>query len=355
MRGLDAFREAFAGMISRTVLRNSSAEVDPNRLCCSAGCGALINNLAYTLTEPGDAILVPSPYYPAFDSDLRAKVHARIVPVPTEEDDFRVTPSALTAGLARAAGRGLPRPKALLLTNPNNPTGHVYSEEDLIAILEWCLHHRIHLISDEIYANSVYSESGSRPFKSMTHILADQGHSVGDTRGAHELVHVLWGLSKDFGISGFRMGALYSGNEAVMKAMDSLGYFSAISNDSQERMSDVLSDDAFVESFLSLACRRLQENAAIVHEGAETLGVRVIGGDSMGGLFLWMDFRHWLPEATWEAEQALFDQFVSDAGVILTPGKACHAAEPGYFRCCFAWAEPEAIRAGFERLSTLRD
>ncbi len=65
--------------------------------------------------------------------------------------------------------------------------------------------------------------------------------------------------------------------------------------------------------------------------------------------------RQWLPEPTWEAELALWQRICDEARVILTPGKDCHAAEPGSFRLCFAWMPPDALPEAVRRLRRVLD
>lgn len=76
----------------------------------------------------------------------------------------------------------------------------------------------------------------------------------------------------------------------------------------------------------------------------------VIGAKGKLALLLFARCRRWLPEPTWEAELALWQRICNDAKVVLTPGKDCHAAEPGFFRLCFAWMPPEALPEAVRRL-----
>lgn len=76
----------------------------------------------------------------------------------------------------------------------------------------------------------------------------------------------------------------------------------------------------------------------------------MIGAKGKLALLLFARCRRWLPEPTWEAELALWQRICNDAKVVLTPGKDCHAAEPGFFRLCFAWMPPEALPEAVRRL-----
>ena len=82
MRGSDRLRRALAAHMKRVLAPNhADGAIDPDRLCVSAGAGAVIDNLFMTITSPGDGVLIPAPYYPAFDNDLRVRNGVRAIPV----------------------------------------------------------------------------------------------------------------------------------------------------------------------------------------------------------------------------------------------------------------------------------
>ena len=187
----------------------------------SAGCTGLLVELSVLLFERGDSVLIPAPYYAAFDPDFKNVGGVQTVPVwPLGEPDLNATANSrildnLTDGaLEESYERSLKAghtPKALLIVNPGNPTGVIYTDEQLMTAVHFTRRHKIHLIVDEIYALSVYDSP--RPFKSIVALLDNE-------LGNH--VHVLWGLSKDFGASGLRVGVLCSKNAQLLKAFSSM-------------------------------------------------------------------------------------------------------------------------------------
>ena len=94
-------------------------------------------------------------------------------------------------------------PKVLLLTNPTNPFGTVWKAEDMLRAIEWATAHRIHVVSDEIYAASIFGQAECPPFESAWDLAAEK---LTDEQA--RLVHLVYGLAKDFGVSGFRTGAV---------------------------------------------------------------------------------------------------------------------------------------------------
>lgn len=169
--------------------------VNPDDLCISAGCGAILDNLFMTITSPGDGVLIPAPYYPAFDNDLRVRNGARALPVSGDRADTLPNPSQLDAAVAKAAAEGC-RVRALLLTNPSNPLGVVFTPAELTAAMEWAFDKGLHVVVDEVYASSVFDAQPAVPFVSALAMEAALPAM------AKNKLHLVYGLSKDFCASG---------------------------------------------------------------------------------------------------------------------------------------------------------
>jgi len=201
------FLEAMAGYIEDTLQLNPK-RIIPENLVVGSGCNAVLENLCTVLADSGDSVLVPTPYYAAFEFDLGARAGLSVVPVRTADfhgsnpsalDQYYPTPKALDAAYSKALEAGTP-PRILLISHPHNPLGICYPPEVVSACIEWCNKRRVHLISDEIYAGSCYREGG---FRSVLH--GELG----------PYVHWVYSLSKDFAVSGLRIGAAYSENKDV--------------------------------------------------------------------------------------------------------------------------------------------
>jgi hypothetical protein len=159
MLGRARFRAAFAATMSRTALAGRVG-VCADQLCVSSGCGALLQQLGMLLLDPGDAVLLPTPTYAALYNDLGTLAYGHVVDVPTEDAGFRLTTDALEAAAAAADADGHP-PRMLLLLHPNNPLGSVYTPAELRMARDFCARRGLHLVVDEIYANSVYARAAT--------------------------------------------------------------------------------------------------------------------------------------------------------------------------------------------------
>ena len=168
-------------------------------------------------------------------------------------------------------------------------------------------------------------------------------------------VHVVWGLSKDWAASGLRVGFLYTHNEQLLAALSNVNYFTSVSNHTQDALAGVLEDAPWADAYLRGCVGALRDAAGVVRAGVEgARGVRLALAPQ-AGMFAWLDLRALLLPPPpggdgWAAEEALTEDLLAHARVLFTPGGACHAPQPGYYRCCFAWMGTDAVAVAFARL-----
>ncbi len=332
MIGSMPFRHQLANFLGRTVF---GRKIEPKQLAVLAGAGSILEILFHNLCDPGDGVLVPTPSYAGFWADLETRDKTCIVPVATHSHDgFQLTPNLLDQAIAEA-GRPV---KALLFTNPNNPLGTVSSPAEIEAIIDWGAKTGVHLVFDEVYALSVY---GDRSFTSCAQIRPELGESI----------HAIWAFSKDFGASGLRCGVLLSGNERLLQAMDSLGYWACVSGHTQYLLGEVISDDRWVDCYIADMQAGLDSAYREVTAALDGADLSYI--PAAAGFFLLCDLRRFLAEPTWEAERALWRRLLEEGNVNLTPGESCHNAEPGFLRLCFASCPTDVVVAGVRRLASV--
>jgi len=329
MIGSHRFRETLAKFMGRAFL---GREVAPEHLAVLNGAGSVLELLFYILCDPGDGVLVPTPSYTGFWSDLETRDDTTIIPVHCRsDDDFRLTTNQLDEAIAKAD-----RPvKALLYTNPSNPLGRIDSPEHMIEIIDWARTREIHLVLDEIYALSTF---GDTKFVSGAELVPHM----------HDRLHIVWAFSKDFAMSGLRAGVLYTENERVMTAIQSLAYWACTSGDTQSLLQQVLSDERWVDDYIAENQRRLRDVYQRVTAVLDSHGVKHLPAEA--GLYFVVDVRPLMHELTWEAEDALWRELLDEHNINLTPGSACHNGEPGFMRLVFSSVTPEAAIAGAERL-----
>ncbi|KAL6766393.1 hypothetical protein ACKKBG_A35855 [Auxenochlorella protothecoides x Auxenochlorella symbiontica] len=346
MTGDPRLQEVLAALLRHTFLKGF--EVRARDLVISNGVTPLLDHLFFTLADAGEGVLIPAPYYPSFDMDLMAKDDVVPVPFYLVEDGDVTAQLAQAAAAAAEAGSPI---RALLITNPNNPLGIVYSTATLKAMLEWSVKNGVHLVSDEIYALSVHGEATFVSMQRVAQGLVEEGALTQEGVDTH--LHLLWGMSKDFGGSGLRLGVLHTRSASLKKVFGSISPFSQASNLLQYALTVVLSDLDWVDAWVAENQRQLALSYSAFSAALTEAGIPFTPATS--AMFVWLDLRKWLPKQGWEGEAALWQRICDEARVVVTTGHSCHAAEPGYFRVCFAWVPAEALVVAATRLSAVLD
>ncbi|KAL9328727.1 hypothetical protein ACSQ67_003730 [Phaseolus vulgaris] len=337
--GLPEFRNAVAKFMGRT--RGNRVTFDPERIVMSSGATGAHEVTAFCLADPGDAFLVPTPYYAGFDRDLRWRTGVKLVPVICESsNDFKLTRKALEEAYEKAKEKNI-RIKGLLITTPSNPLGTVMDRQTLRTVLGFINEKHIHLVSDEIYAGTVFCYPG---FTSIAEVVEEDK----DIECDRDLVHIVYSLSKDMGFPGFRVGIIYSYNDAVVTCARKMSSFGLVSTQTQHLIASMLSDDEFVKGFLEESAKRLAQRYGVLCRGLGQVGIKCLA--SSGGLFLWMDLRGLLKKATFEAEMELWRVIVQQVKINISPGSSFHCSEPGWFRVCYANMDARAVEVSLARM-----
>ncbi|OEL19241.1 1-aminocyclopropane-1-carboxylate synthase 1 [Dichanthelium oligosanthes] len=339
--GMPAFKNALARFMSEQ--RGFRVTFDPSNIVLTAGATSANEALVFCLADHGDAFLIPTPYYPGFDRDLKWRTGAEIVPVHcTSANGFRVTRAALDDAYRRAQKRRL-RVKGVLITNPSNPLGTTSPRADLELLLDFVAAKGIHLVSDEIYSGTAFAEPG---FVSVLEVLAARGNT---SDGLSESVHVVYSLSKDLGLPGFRVGAIYSSNPAVVSAATKMSSFGLVSSQTQHLLASLLDDKDFTRRYIAENTRRIRERREQLAEGLRAIGIECL--ESNAGLFCWVRMRSLMRSQSFEGEMELWKKVVFEVGLNISPGSSCHCREPGWFRVCFANMSTKTLDVALQRLA----
>ncbi|MET9731894.1 aminotransferase class I/II-fold pyridoxal phosphate-dependent enzyme [Streptomyces sp. NPDC006458] len=289
--------------------------IDPEDLVVVAGATAALDVVATALCDPGDGIVVPTPYYGAFDTDLAGRSGAVLLPaLPDPADGHGLSPESVCRVLyaARRAGTAV---RAIALASPANPTGRVHPPALLAELAGLAAEYDVDLIADEIYAGSVFDG----PFVSL--------RTFPEAR-----VHTVWGFAKDFALPGLKAGVLHTRDPELREAARALAYFAPLSTHTQAVLADLLADPGRVAAFLAENRRRL----AVSHDAAAGLltAYGIPHAPAQAGCSLWADLGAWLPGPGFEGERELWREILDRTRVSVLPGEAFHAPRPGWFRVC---------------------
>ncbi|KAL8088904.1 1-aminocyclopropane-1-carboxylate synthase-like [Apium graveolens] len=335
--GLPKFRNATARFMEK--VRGDKVTFDPDRIVMSGGATGAHEMMAFCLADPGDAFLVPTPYYPGFDRDLKWRTGVQLVPVICESyNNFRITRTALETAYQQA-GSSKTKVKGLLITNPSNPLGTILDRATLEDLVSFINEKSIHLVCDEIYAGTVFKMP---EFISIAEIIEE------DIKCNRDLVHIVYSLSKDMGFPGFRIGIVYSYNDNVVNCARKMSSFGLVSTQTQHLIAAMLSDEIFVEKFIMENRERLGSRHEMFTQGLAQVGIGNLNGN--GGLFLWMDLRKLLKQPTFEAEMELWKSVINNVKLSISPGSSFHCSEPGWFRVCLANMDDETTKVALQRI-----
>ncbi|KAL2164912.1 hypothetical protein VTH06DRAFT_208 [Thermothelomyces fergusii] len=335
-----------------------------------SGATPVIDGLAWSICNEGEGIMIPQPFYTSFVVDLQTRARAVLVPVPFQslegytgfDDVFdpKLNREAFEKALRGAEEQGI-KVRAVILTNPHNPLGRCYPAEAVKEIAGFCGRHGLHLISDEIYANSVFENpQGPSPVPFTSVLALDL-----DDRIDPNLVHVVYGASKDFCANGLRLGMLHTRNKGLLDVIagtSMLGWPPYIIQDIWAKMLD---NENFTRAFLMANRQRLADQYAFATRVLDEHGIPYYK-NSNAGMFIWLDLRMYLlgtkrmeslslhPLTAEEKEECkrreleMGEQFYANK-VAIALGTNFFAEEPGWFRLTFTVSR-DALEIGLRRM-----
>lgn len=294
--GLQELRDAMAAALSRM---SGGRAVDPARLIVSNGSKQSLFNTCFALFGPGDSVLIPSPAWVSYPQIVHL-ARAKPVMVPGDPEwGLKVS----VADLERhrdATTRGL------ILCTPCNPTGAVYTAAELAAIAEWAGKHGIWLICDEIYRRIHYGNGPAPSLFALDDSVLDR-------------CVVIYGASKAYAMTGWRIGAAYAPPELV-KAMAALQSHTTTGANQPAMWAAVEAfgnpaEDAAVDTMVAAFRRRRDYLVARFHDQAP--GVEFVEPHGAFYLFFRVDGL-----AAGMNGSTFCEQLMREEGVALVPGAA---------------------------------
>lgn len=325
--GLPELREA---LVAKTQ-RDSGFSVTADQIVVTNGGKQAVFNAFAALLNPGDEVLLPTPYWTTYPEPIRL-AGATPVELPTNvASGFRVTVDQLEA--ART-----PNTKALIFVSPSNPTGAVYPRVEIEAIGRWAVEHDIWVICDEIYEHLVYGDAEHHSMPVVVPELAERAI-------------VLNGVAKTYAMTGWRVGWII-GPPAFAKACSTLQSHqtSNVCNVAQAAALAAVSGPLEPVYAMREAFDRRRQ---LIYSGLSAIdGVTVL--EPQGAFYAFPSFEGVLGRelggVTPTTTSELADVFLDQINVALVPGEAFSA--PGYARMAYAMGDDD-IAEGVGRIAEL--
>ncbi len=325
--GLPELREAIAAK----TLRDSGLKVDASQVVVTNGGKQAVYQAFATLLDPGDEVLVPTPYWTTYPEVIKLAGGVQVDVFAGAEANYLVTVDQLEA--ARTD-----RTKVLLFVSPSNPTGSVYSPEQVKAIGEWAELHGLWVISDEIYQNLTYDGLKAVSIVEAVPALGDRTILVN-------------GVAKTYAMTGWRLGWMVGPTDAIKGAANLQSHLSSnVSNISQRAALAALTGPQDCVDEMRLAFDRRRK--IIVAELNKIDGF--VTPTPQGAFYVYPDVSALL-NRTWggvtpTSSLELADLILDQAEVAAVPGEAFGPS--GYLRFSYALGD-DALLEGMSRLQKL--
>lgn len=313
---------ALRGALAADIARRYGADIAPEEVAVTAGCNLAFAMVMETIAAPGDAVMLPAPWY--FNHRMALAMRGvEAVPLPCRaEDGFVPDPD-------RAAARLTPSVRAIVLVTPNNPTGAAYPAEVIEAFAALARARGVWLVLDETYRDFV----GSDPPHGLM-----RGGAWRDV-----LIH-LYSFSKAYCVPGHRVGAVVAGHrvlEAFAKAADTLQICAPRAP--QAALAWAIEGlRAWREDNRAMMARRA---AAFRAAMTAAPGWRI---DALGGYFAYLRLPDGLRDAV-----SVSERLAAEQGLLVLPGLFFGPGQERHVRVAFANADEATIAAVPARLAAL--
>lgn len=170
-----------------------------------ATCGSIeaITAALLAILSPGDEVLIPDPTYTSYQSAIKVACGIPVFVPLNEKDGWSLDPDKFEKLIT-------PRTKAFLFCNPNNPTGTIFSRNQLHALAQLAIKHNLYILSDEVYKDFVYEELGTPGSKL---------YSLAELRGIRDRLIYIFSFSKAYAMTGWRIAFLATHQELAKKIL----------------------------------------------------------------------------------------------------------------------------------------
>jgi len=180
--------------------RENNLEYEPSQIVVSNGAKHSLVNTFMAICDPGDEVIVPAPFWVSYTEMIKIADGVPVILQTKEERGFKATAEEYEAMITD-------KTRAIVLNSPSNPTGMIYTEDELRAIAEVAVRHNVYVVSDEIYEHLIYEGKHTS--------IASFGEDI------KNLTIIINGVSKTYAMTGWRIGYTAS-NKEIAKAMSSI-------------------------------------------------------------------------------------------------------------------------------------
>ncbi|MBT2754939.1 pyridoxal phosphate-dependent aminotransferase [Mesobacillus foraminis] len=318
--GLPALKKEVAAKLKR----DQGLDYDAKEIIVTNGAKHALYTLFQVILDEGDEVIIPIPYWVSYPEQVKLAGGTPVYINGAEANDFKITPEQLREAATN-------RTKAVIINSPSNPTGMIYSKEELEELGKVCLELGILIVSDEIYEKLVYG--------GHTHVsIAELSPEL------KEQTIIINGVSKSHSMTGWRIGYA-AGNSDIISAMTDLASHSTSNPTSNAQYATIA---AYAESQEPVEAMRqaFEERLDIVHRKlVEIPGVSCI--KPQGAFYLFPNVSEAAAISGCKDVDELVDKLLTEANVAVVPGSGFGA--PDYIRLSYA-TSLDLLEAAVDRI-----
>ena len=324
-RGIMPLREA----ICASAKARRDTEFSPAEVVVSVGAKHTLFNLALALYNPGDEVIIPTPYWVSYPEQVKIAGGSPVIVETNEGEGFRLTPDKLKKAITS-------KTKALLLCSPSNPTGAAYTGEQLRDLADVAAKHDFWIIVDEIYAQLIYEDFEQKSIIEVAPELRDR-------------IIIVDGVSKTYAMTGWRIGWMLA-PEHVCKACNTIQGQSTTNPATVAQYAAIAALQGPTEPVEAMRAA-FEERREIIVEGLNDIdGIRCRTPE--GAFYAFANIEELVGKRagnrTLENDIEVAGYLLEEAKCAVVPGTAFGA--PGYARISYA-ASADMIREGLRRIA----
>jgi len=322
VEGTPLCREA----ICEKLKRDNNLDYDPSEIIISVGAKHSLFNIFQAGIEEGDEVIIPAPYWVTYPEIVKYSGGTVVEIITNDLNEFKITPEQLKNAIT-------PKSKMLVLTTPSNPTGTIYTKEELIALAEVLKDTNITVISDEMYEKIIYDNLEFTAVASVSEDMYNRTITIN-------------GLSKSVAMTGWRFGYLASKDKDLVKAMKKLQSQSTSNINSITQTAAITALDGSADQDIESMKVEFEKRRDLAVEMINNIdGVSVV--KPSGAFYLFVNIKE-ISNDSMEFSKRLLEE----VGVAIVPGVAFGLE--GYFRLSFATSE-DIIKDGITRIKKFID
>ncbi len=317
VEGTLACREAIANKLKK----DNGLDYDPSEIIISVGAKHSLFNIFQAGISEGDEVIIPAPYWVTYPEQVKYSGGTVVEIITDDTTQFKITPKQLKEAIT-------PKSKMLVLTTPSNPTGSVYTKEEILALGEVLKGTNITVISDEMYEKLMYDNSDFTAVASVSEDMFNRTITVN-------------GLSKAVAMTGWRFGYLATKDKELFKAMKKLQSQSTSNINSITQAAAIVALDGSADKDIETMRVEFEKRRDIAIELMSAIdGLSVVKPN--GAFYLFVNIK-----AVSNDSMEFCKGLLEEVGVAVVPGLAFGLE--GYFRLSFATDEA-TIRDGINRI-----